>query len=186
MSLIGNQNVFIGSNTSIQNFKNFILIFGLFGKFKLECNIALRVIQKNHLISFYPLVEYKKRKKFKSSWGTLKSLFYRSSYGAANKFQFFLKLVGVGFKVFKKNQKLILKLGLGHKKFMSLPLDSSYKIKKIQKRPLIFCFSGPDYELLKHTMFFLRSFKKPETYKGKGFSFNNELLILKEGKKVKN
>lgn len=186
MSLIGNQNVFIGSNTSIQNFKNFILIFGLFGKFKLECNIALRVIQKNNLVSFYPLVEYKKRKKFKSSWGTLKSLFYRSSYGAANKFQFFLKLVGVGFKVFKKNQKLILKLGLGHKKFMSLPLDSSYKIKKIQKRPLIFCFSGPDYELLKHTMFFLRSFKKPETYKGKGFSFNNELLVLKEGKKVKN
>jgi large subunit ribosomal protein L6 len=185
MSLIGQKKVFVGSNASLEKYKNFMVISSTFSKFKINCNIPVRVINKNQFVGFYPLIKPKKNKKLKSLWGSLRTLFFTLSYGAANNFHFLFKLVGVGFKMFKKNEKIILRLGLSHQIFLKLPF-SKFQIKKIQKRPLIFKFSGPDYDLLKSIIFFLKSFKKVEPYKGKGFSFNKELIRLKEGKKLKN
>jgi len=185
MSNIGQQKVFISSNIKLKFFKKFIIILGLFGHLKLNCDLPLKVAKSNHMISFYPLTKYKNNNKLKSMWGTFRMHFLKSTYGLANNYSSFLSLIGVGFKVLKKRNKLILRLGLSHQVFLKLPFNK-IKIKKISKRPLLFSFSSPDYDLLQNITFFLRSFKKPEVYKGKGFSFKNELLVLKEGKKVKN
>jgi large subunit ribosomal protein L6 len=185
MSNIGHQKVFISSNIKLKIFKKFILIFGLFGNLKLNCELPLKVSKNKNMISFYPLIDYQKNYKLKSMWGTFRMHFLKSTYGLANNYYSFLSLIGVGFKVLKKKNKLILRLGLSHQVFLKLPFNKVY-IKKISKRPLLFSFSSPDYDLLQNITFFLRSFKKPEIYKGKGFSFKKELLVLKEGKKVKN
>tara|TARA_B110000902_G_scaffold265846_1_gene351442 strand:- start:1156 stop:1713 length:558 start_codon:yes stop_codon:yes gene_type:complete len=185
MSNIGQQKVFISSNIKLKFFKKSILIFGLFGNLKLNCKLPLKISKKNNMISFYPLLNYQKKSRLKSMWGTFRIHFLNSTYGLANNYFSLLNLIGVGFKVLKKKHKLILRLGLSHQVFLKLPFNK-ISINKISKRPLLFSFSSPDYDLLQSITFFLRSFKKPEVYKGKGFSFKNELLILKEGKKVKN
>ena len=185
MSLIGQKKVFVGSDTSLKKFKNFMIISSTFNEFKINCNIPVKVINKNQLVGFYPLVNPKKDKNLKSLWGSFRMAFFTLSYGASNNFHFLLKLVGVGYKMFRKNEKMILRLGLSHQVFLKLPFKH-FTVKKVQKRPLMFLFSSSDYDLIKNVMFFLKSFKKVEPYKGKGFSFNNELIRLKEGKKLKN
>jgi len=185
MSNIGQQKVLISSNIKLKFFKKFILVFGLFGNLKLKCELPLKVSKGNSMVSFHPLINHKKNHKLKSLWGTFRMHFFKLTYGLANNYSSFLSLIGVGFKVLKKRGKLILRLGLSHQVFLKLPFNK-IEIKKISKRPLLFSFSSPDYDLLQNITFFLRSFKKPEIYKGKGFSFKKELLVLKEGKKVKN
>lgn len=185
MSSIGKKKVFVGSNASLKKFRNFMVVSGIFNTFKISCNIPIKVINKNQLVGFYPLINPKKNKELKSLWGSFRTAFFTLSYGASNKFHFLLKLVGVGYKMSKKNEKIILRLGLSHQVFLKLPFKD-FSVKKVQKRPLMFLFSSSDYDLIKSVMFFLKSFKRVEPYKGKGFSFDKELIRLKEGKKLKN
>ena len=185
MSHIGKRKIFLSSNVSVTKYKNFIIFSGLFGILKFKNFLPLKVIQKNKEFSFIPLIIYKKNKKFKSLWGTFNAHFKRLTFGLGNNYALRLKLLGVGFKIFKKKNKLIMKLGFSHKIFVEFPFTKLY-MKKTKKRHLIFLLKSSDYDLLKTISVFLRSFKKPESYKGKGFSFRREFLNLKQGKKVKN
>ena len=186
MSKVGMQKIFISPEVSVTRFKNFLIFKGFYGILKLECSIPLKIfLIRNTEFYFIPKIDYKKNKNFKSLWGTFNINFGRLTYGISNNYEIKLKLVGVGFKVFKKNKKLLLKLGFSHRIYMEFPFENVY-MKKTHKRPLGFLLKSFDYDLLKNMAVFLRSFKKPEVYKGKGFSFRKENLCLKEGKKLKN
>ena len=170
----------------LKKYKNFIIFYGPFGTLKLKCDIPLNVIQKEKTeFCFLPKEGAAVNKQFKSLWGTFNVNFSKLTYGIANSFNLRLKLIGVGFKILKKKKKLIFKLGFSHRYFAEIPFGS-VAMRKIRKRPLVFALKSHDFELLKSIGVFLRSFKKPEPYKGKGFSFRREKLVIKEGKKLKN
>jgi large subunit ribosomal protein L6 len=186
MSNIGKKQIILSSEVNIQKHLSFMLFQGIYGALKLQIPSFFRVIQKENKKFFIsPLFAYKKNKKIKSLWGTLNINFKNLTFGIANNFKLKMQLVGVGYKVFKKHDKLTLKLGLSHRKFLEFPF-SMVTINRTQKRPLNYLVSSSNYELLKSVSSFLRSFKKPEPYKLKGFSFKREILKSKEGKKVKN
>lgn len=95
-----------------------------------------------------------------------------------------LNLVGVGYKIFKtKNYKssdiLLLKLGFSHFIFI--------KIKKLSIN--LFClknikfFINGNFVRINQICALIKSFKKPELYKGKGIRFQNEKIILKQIRK---
>jgi large subunit ribosomal protein L6 len=185
MSNIGKKNIYISPDVSVKFYENFIIFLGYFNKLKLECKFPLQIVySKNMEFSFIPKINYKNNKNFKSLWGSFCVNLKKLTHGITYNFHLRLKLFGVGFKIFKKQDKLVLKLGFSHKYFTKFPFKMVF-IKKIKKRPLIFLLKSSDFFILKNISVFLRSFKKPESYKGKGFSFRNELLVLKEGKKVK-
>ena len=185
MSRIGGKNIFVASNVRLFKFENFILILGLFGNFRFRFNFPVKILKKNRLVELYPLKKYKQEKQLNAAWGTLRSHFFNCTYGASNNFNIFFRLIGVGFKMFKKHEKIILRLGLSHQIFLEVPFKK-INIKKVQKRPLTFLFSSSDYDLLQNISFFIRQFKKPDIYKGKGFNFERELIKLKQGKELKN
>jgi large subunit ribosomal protein L6 len=85
-------------------------------------------------------------------------------------------------RILKKNL-FILRLGFSHRLFFRLPVTVS--LTKTKKRPPTFLIKGFDSDLVKNTAFLLRSFKKPEPYKGKGVILLKEHIKLKEGKKTK-
>jgi large subunit ribosomal protein L6 len=100
--------------------------------------------------------------------------------GISNGFFSQLECKGLGFKAKIKKNLLIFKLGFSHKLIFLIP-------KKIH----IFCsksnnivFFCTNKQYLFEFMMKLRSYKKPDKYKGKGLKFKFELLQLKEGKKV--
>jgi large subunit ribosomal protein L6 len=98
-----------------------------------------------------------------------------------------LKLVGVGYKVFdpktqtKDNSRLLhLKLGFSHSIYYKIPKDITINVNQSTK----LFISGYNYNKVYRTASVLRSFKTPEPYKGKGILYANEVITLKEGKKV--
>lgn len=94
-------------------------------------------------------------------------------------FKITLILKGVGLKAFIKNKnQLILKLGFSHNILIQIP----YFIQIIIKTNKILFLSN-NFNLLSDFVFFIKKFKKPEPFKGKGLFVNNESIFLKEGKK---
>ena len=100
--------------------------------------------------------------------------------GVLQGFKLNLILKGIGFKVFIENNNLILKLGYSHN--IIIPQPSEIKITN-QSNNLI--FSSSDYIYLTQFVHYIKSFKKPEPYKGKGLLLKNEKIFKKEGKKSK-
>jgi large subunit ribosomal protein L6 len=91
-----------------------------------------------------------------------------------------LKLNGVGYR-FLAYQNNTLKFKAGFCNDLEYRIPESIQVF-IESPTSILLFSY-DFDLLKQVSSKLKNFKKPDAYKGKGFSFSNEILSLKEVKK---
>lgn len=95
-----------------------------------------------------------------------------------------LKLIGVGYRVFPveefESHLLLLKLGYSHSIYFKIPKKTKVFNLKLTKLFL----HGYSYQQLTSTASKIRKNKVPEPYKGKGVLYENEKLILKEGKKI--
>lgn len=193
MSNIGKKTIFFSPFVQIKSnkSKNFLLIGDKSTMQALKINIPLKltILKKNekwNQISLSLPATNKplsaRSKDFKSLWGTLRALLAKTISGFYKKHAIKLKFIGVGFKAHLKKNLLILRLGFSHKLFCQIP--NTVTITKIKKRPIIFLLQSHFLEIVKTTAFRLRSFKKPEPYKGKGILFINENLKLKESKKA--
>lgn len=95
-----------------------------------------------------------------------------------------LKLVGVGYRAFPfenfEKYLLLLRLGYSHPIYFRIPLKTKIFSLKLTKLFL----SGFCYQELTSTASKIRVNKVPECYKGKGILYENEKIVLKEGKKI--
>jgi ribosomal protein L6P/L9E len=95
-----------------------------------------------------------------------------------------LKFVGVGYRVFNinrfKNQILLFKLGYSH----FLYIKVKHNITVFNSKTIKLVLFGKNYHNLTQMLFLIRSFKKPEPYKGKGIFYAAEKIRLKKSKKV--
>ena len=129
---------------------------------------------------------FKSIKNFKSLQGTTTSLIKKMFKEVLSIDCKKLKLVGVGYKVFTiKTEKLGLellqfKLGYSHNIYYKIPKDISIKVRQSTK---IF-ISGFDYNKVSQIAANLKNLKLPEPYKGKGILYFDEIIKLKEGKKI--
>ncbi len=89
-----------------------------------------------------------------------------------------LEIVGVGYKAEMKGKKLLLTIGYSHPIIMSVP-DS---IQLSTPSPTEILVSGYDKELVGMVAAKIRSFRKPEPYKGKGIKYAGEYIRRKAGK----
>jgi large subunit ribosomal protein L6 len=91
-----------------------------------------------------------------------------------------LQLQGVGYRFLSfKDKKLKFKVGFCN----DLEYTFSNGIEVYLESPTKISLFSHDYDLLKETASKLKSFKAPDSYKGKGFSYKGEALTLKEIKK---
>lgn len=93
-----------------------------------------------------------------------------------------LELVGVGYRASNQGQKLDLSLGFSHNIVLELPSEVSVEtVTEKGKNPII-KLASYDKQLLGMVAAKIRSFRKPEPYKGKGVKFVGEQLRRKAGK----
>lgn len=95
-----------------------------------------------------------------------------------------LKFVGIGYRTFDvdnfENRLLMFRLGYSHPIFFKIGEEATiFCLKKIK----LFLY-GNSYQNITQTAALIRSYKKPEPYKGKGILYENEKINIKEGKKV--
>lgn len=92
------------------------------------------------------------------------------------------ELVGVGYKVSNQGQILDFTLGYSHRIMFEIPKEIKLTTETVKgKNPTIY-MESPDKQLLGQIAAKIRSFRKPEPYKGKGIRFTNETLRKKAGK----
>ncbi len=93
-----------------------------------------------------------------------------------------LEIVGVGFRAAMNGDVLELNLGYSHPIFFVPPHGISIEVDtKTSKNPILI-ITGIDKELVGQVSAKIRSFRKPEPYKGKGIKYVGEQIRRKAGK----
>lgn len=121
----------------------------------------------------------------KSLHGLTRSLINNMVIGVSEGYKKELELVGVGYRASSQGQVLELSLGYSHNIFLELP--SEVKVETVSERnqnPRI-TLESCDKQLVGQVAAKIRSFRKPEPYKGKGIRFRGEQIRRKAGKSAK-
>lgn len=103
--------------------------------------------------------------------------------GVMKGFKKYLRIRGLGFKVFKENKLLKFQLGFSHFIFYKIPLSLKFDVLGLKFR--ILKITGLDLDIVNQVSFLIKTFRKPGIYKQKGIYFTREIVKLKAGKKKK-
>ena len=114
--------------------------------------------------------------------GLYRSLINNMILGVSEGFKQTLVLVGVGFRVANTGQLLELSLGYTHPIFLMLPDEVKVETKSERNKNPLILLESADKQLLGQVCAKIRSFRKPEPYKGKGIKFVDEQIRRKSGK----
>ncbi|MBQ3554911.1 MAG: 50S ribosomal protein L6 [Bacteroidales bacterium] len=93
-----------------------------------------------------------------------------------------LELVGVGYRAENNGQVLKLSLGFSHDIYVKLPKEVKLETKSERNKNPLILLESCDKELLGLICAKIRTFRKPEPYKGKGIKFVGEYIRRKSGK----
>lgn len=121
-------------------------------------------------------------KDLRSKHGLYRALINNMIVGVSEGFTKELELVGVGYRASNQGQKLDIALGFSHNIVLDVvPEVTVETVSEKGKNPII-KLSSFDKQLLGQVAAKIRSFRKPEPYKGKGVKFVGEVLRRKAGK----
>ena len=107
------------------------------------------------------------------------SLYHQKSQGVLKGFFTYLKITGVGYRVFLTGNILTLKLGFSH--FVKVQVPESVKV--FLPEPTLVCFYGVDKNQITQIAAKVQQLKPPSPYKGKGIRRLDTNIRLKPGKK---
>ena len=117
----------------------------------------------------------------RSLHGLTRTLVANMVEGVSKGFTRDLELVGVGFRAAKQGSDLVLTLGYSHPIRYTPPEGVTIEVPS----PTVISVSGADKEVVGQVAAKIRSFRKPEPYKGKGVLYRGEQLRRKAGKSGK-
>ena len=115
----------------------------------------------------------------KRLWGMNRSLINNAVIGSSTGYEKILELVGVGYRAALKENQLNLQLGYSH----DINFDIPEGIKIVVEKQTTVKVSGSDKQQVGMVCSKIKSFRKPEPYKGKGIREKGQYVLRKEGKK---
>lgn len=114
--------------------------------------------------------------------GLYRSLIHNMVVGVSEGYTKELELVGVGYRVSNKGNLLEFALGYTHPILIQLPAEMKVETKSERNQNPQIILKSCDKQLLGQVCAKIRSFRKPEPYKGKGILFVGEQIRRKSGK----
>jgi large subunit ribosomal protein L6 len=178
MSRIGNNPINIPEGVTVEIQPSAIHVKGKLGKLTQDYNEVNISIEDNILT----VSRASEKKSIKSKHGLYRALIANMVKGVSHGFTKELELVGVGYRANNQGQKLDLALGFSHN--IILDIAPEIKIETISekgKNPIV-KLTSHDKQLVGFVAAKIRSFRKPEPYKGKGIKFVGEQIRRKAGK----
>ena len=178
MSKIGKISISIPEKVKVVLAGNIINIEGPLGKKSLDIDLEMfnLDIKEGKEISIKPK---KIDKNSKRLWGMNRSLIKNAVIGSSMGYEKILELVGVGYRAALKDKQLNLQLGYSH----DINFDIPEGIKIIVEKQTLIKVSGSDKQQVGTVVSKIKSFRKPEPYKGKGIREKGQYILRKEGKK---
>lgn len=180
MSRIGKLPIEIPQGVKVSvDAENVITVHGPRGELKqaIDKDITIKVGEKE-LVLERPSEE----SNHKSKHGLYRALIFNMVKGVSEGFKVVQELIGVGYKADAKGNLLELSLGYSHNIFFEMP--DEVKVETINERgkPPTIILQSNDKQLIGQVAAKIRSFRKPEPYKGKGIRFAGEIIRKKAGK----
>jgi len=178
MSRIGNNPVAIPEGVTVEVKEGEISVKGKLGELTQEFSAVEVKVEDEQVWVTRP----SDSKENKAMHGLYRSLVFNMMEGVSKGWTKELELVGVGYRASNQGQKLDLAVGFSHN--IVLDIAPEVKIETISekgKNPIV-KLTSHDKQLVGQVAAKIRSFRKPEPYKGKGIKFVGEQLRRKAGK----
>ena len=115
----------------------------------------------------------------KALLGTIYANIKNEIHGNSKGFEKKLELVGTGYKANINGKDLVLSLGYSHDINFTIPESITITVEKNTNVSV----TGSSKQLVGQVAAKIKSFRKPEPYKGKGVRYHGEKIYRKEGKK---
>lgn len=177
MSKIGKQSIRIPAGMTVKVSDETLTFKNDRGEIVLPVLRGVRAVLTDDILKFTLLSDSKQSR---SNWGTLAALSRNAVEGLSRGFQKTLILEGVGYRVAKEANGIILNVGFSHPVRYSPPAGITLEVEKNN----IIHIKGFDKSLVGQVAAEIRSIREPEPYKGKGIRYINEIIRRKAGKKA--
>ena len=178
MSRIGNSPITIPEGVSVEIQPNLFIVKGKLGELSQSYDLVSIEQSENTLT----VKRVNESKTAKAKHGLYRSLFYNMVQGVSNGWSKELELVGVGYRANNQGQKLELALGFSHNIVFQIPVEVKVETVSEQGKNPIIKLMSLDKQLVGAIASKIRSFRKPEPYKGKGVKYVGEEIRRKAGK----
>ncbi|MBR1732480.1 MAG: 50S ribosomal protein L6 [Alloprevotella sp.] len=184
MSRIGKLPINIPAGVTIDIKDNVVTVKGPKGELAQTVNPAIKVSVEDAQIHFAideenTSVEQKQKQAYH---GLYRALVNNMVVGVSEGFKKEMELVGVGYRVSNQGNLVEFTLGYTHPIFIQLPKEIKVETKTERNKNPYICLESCDKELLGLVCAKIRSFRKPEPYKGKGILYLGERIRRKSGK----
>lgn len=179
MSRIGKLPISIPSGVTVSVKDNVVTVKGPKGELSQTINPDINMEIKDGEISFTRSSEDAAHR---SMHGLYRALINNMVIGVSQGYKKELELVGVGYRVSNQGQVLEFAVGYTHNIFLQLPKEIEIETKSERNQNPLVILESCDKQLLGQVCAKIRTFRKPEPYKGKGIKFVGEQIRRKAGK----
>ena len=179
MSRIGKLPIVLPAGVTVDMKDNMITVKGPKGELKQSVNPAIKVeVEDGHITVSRP----DDNRESRAQHGLYRALINNMVVGVSEGFKKELEIVGVGYKAVSNGQVLELGLGYSHAIYFKMPPEVKVEAKTERNKNPLITLESCDKQLLGQICAKIRSFRKPEPYKGKGVKFVGEIIRRKSGK----
>ena len=175
MSRIGKMPISLSNQAKIEINDSNVRVSGPKGTLEQRLTDQVTISEEGGVVTVLRIDDSKKAK---AQHGLYRMLVNNMVEGVTKGFTRKLEIAGVGYRAELKNDLLALTLGYSHMIYFKAP--DEIKIEVPDQVTVI--VSGIDKALVGQVAAKIRSFRKPEPYRGKGIKFEGEIIRRKEGK----
>lgn len=183
MSRIGKLPIVIPSGVTVSQDNGLITVKGPKGEMSQKVDSSIKVsIENGHILFEVDEKSPVNIKQKQAFHGLYRSLVNNMVVGVSEGYKKVLELVGVGYRVSNQGNLVEFSLGYTHPIFIQLPSEVKVETKSERNQNPLLILESCDKQLLGLICAKIRSFRKPEPYKGKGVLFQGEVIRRKSGK----
>lgn len=179
MSRIGKMPISIPSGVTVTIKDDVVTVKGPKGELTQKVDPRIKLNLEDGVLTLERSVDEGEER---SLHGLYRSLLNNMVVGVSEGYTKTLELIGVGFRASNEGQLLELAVGYSHPIFIQLPSEIKVETKMERNKAPLVTLSSADKQLLGQVCAKIRSFRKPEPYKGKGIKFVGEYIRRKSGK----
>lgn len=175
MSRIGNKTITIPAGVEINVNGHEVTVKGPKGTLTRQFSPLIAINVEGETIN---CVRANEAKHTKQLHGTTRALLNNMIVGVSEGFKKTLIIEGIGFRAAISGDKLTMNLGYSH----PIEYDVEAGVKVEVTKPTEIVVTGIDKQRVGEVAANIRSYRKPEPYKGKGIRYSDEVVRRKEGK----
>ncbi|RFC55440.1 50S ribosomal protein L6 [Brumimicrobium aurantiacum] len=179
MSRIGKSPISIPSGVEIKMDGQIVTAKGPKGEISQELDPSISVEIEDGIIKFNRASD---APAVRAKHGLSRALVFNMIEGVSEGYKKVLEVIGVGFRAEANGQVLSMSVGHSHPIVIELPKEIKVSAETAKGKAPVVTLESHDKQLLGHVAAKIRSFRKPEPYKGKGIRLQGEHVRRKAGK----